>query len=189
MKAVGIICDITPIIEERLGPPPEDKFKKILEKHPEISVIHPNSIAGVISKEEREELSKYEEEMKERKEKIKDIIREIFFIPVITWTTDEVIDYLINRFKEYKIPYIIQVYDGITNEEWVKERLRETASAKFWVYIVKELSYMITNNMELLTAYSIKTDSKGKVIIERKDKQIVECIFFIPDNEIINIFP
>jgi hypothetical protein len=184
MKAVGIICDISPIIEERLGPPPEDQLKKILEKHPEISVIHPKAIAGIISKEEREELSKYEEEMKERKEKIKKIVNEIFF-PI--WRTGEIIDHFITRCNDYKISYILQTYDGVTDEEWVRKRLREAASIKFEVHIVKEVVYTIGNNMELLTAYSIKIDPEGK-IIGRKEKQIVECVFFLPDSEEISIF-
>jgi hypothetical protein len=177
MKAVGIICDITPIIEKKLKLPKPPTYTP--------DVITPD---GKIVGTATTEILKYVEKMKERKEKIKKIINEIFYIPITAWhiRTSEIIDQFIICCVVNKIPYILQTYDGVTDEEWVKKRLWEAASIHFRAHIVKEAVCRIGYNAELLTTFSIETDPEGN-IIGKKEKELLECVFFLPDNEEISI--
>jgi hypothetical protein len=109
MKAVGIICDVSKILEREIPLPSKPPFE-----------------AAPVEKWE------YEEKLEKRREKVKELINKIFFSPeVIKWSVKESIDNFIRRCKEYEVPYIVQVYDGVTDADWVKDRLWEAAKVKF----------------------------------------------------------
>jgi hypothetical protein len=109
MKAVGIICDVSKILEKEIPLPSKPPFE-----------------AAPVEKWE------YEEKLEKRREKVKELINRIFFSPeVIKWSVKETVDNFVRRCKEYKIPYILQIYDNVTDIDWVKKRLREAAEVKF----------------------------------------------------------